>query len=250
MICRICGLAINEVTKTCPKCGNPIPKEDRDYVPDVSTAPKPSKPEVPPVVHYDPPTTHEPPKPETPPIVYNDPPPTHDSSVFCVNCGAKLSQDVKFCAQCGTPVNSTVPPPRPFPDPGYSPYPPHVTGPRVRHGFTSFWLIGGVIFCPLLGLSYVLFADFLFYEAGLPYENSIITGILLLLQTVCYILLLNWKKLGYWLMVAFSGLAIILNIAMGGSIIFQIIVAPISLFIFWLILNIRKNGKTTWEQLQ
>lgn len=74
---------------------------------------------------------------------------------FCANCGATVSEDTRFCAQCGRPVQAAAPGPLVPPPPGYPPgggvsaHPPAL--PRnVAAGLCYvFWFVSGIVFLVL-----------------------------------------------------------------------------------------------------
>lgn len=71
-----------------------------------------------------------------------------------------------------------------------------------------------------------------------------VSGVFGLVNVVAIVLLLNWKKNGFVLLVISSlvnaSLAVILSTIPWGI---------IGLIIWYLILQLKKNGKTCWEQL-
>jgi hypothetical protein len=66
---------------------------------------------------------------------------------------------------------------------------------------------------------------------------------------VGYILLLLWKKIGFRVLIGVSIISLPFDIALGMNI-GQILWSIVGILILWGILHIRKNGKTTWEQLE
>jgi uncharacterized membrane protein SpoIIM required for sporulation len=157
--------------------------------------------------------------------------------MFCSKCGAEIGDDVRFCPKCGTAISS-------------------VTGnvargtDRNRHGFVTFWLVLGVIFGPIAGL--MCFAtpySIAQYYPKASYSSIMSMGIISLADTVACILMLCWKKIGFWLWLGLSVVSIIISIGVGISIGY-ILSSFVGIAIMWGILHIRKNGKTTWEQLE
>jgi hypothetical protein len=131
------------------------------------------------------------------------------------------------------------------------------TAPKERHGFTSFWLISGAIFNPIVCLIYLFAPDSmesLYNISGYGYRfysgYAILAGLLMAAGTVAYIFLLSWKKAGFWLLVAVTISNNFLSVAiMGMNFILALFFSAISIAILWGILHIRKNGYTAWDHL-
>jgi len=128
---------------------------------------------------------------------------------------------------------------------------------RKRHGFTTFW----IIFSSIVSVIIALFSMAVYPS---PIINFIMLNaeLTIVITIVSCILLLCWKKIGFWLFIGSFIVSILLSVIMITmsnvySIIsawytfFQIIVmAIINIAVMWGVLHIRKNGKTAWEQLK
>lgn len=119
---------------------------------------------------------------------------------------------------------------------------------KKRHGFVTFWLW-------LLMISNAVFAIFMIYAAtSSTMILSLILALLLpLLNIAGSILLLNWKKLGYWLILAVPFLYFLITIFSHTSasdaltvLVQDLIFVPLVLFA---ILQIKKDGVSCWKQL-
>jgi RNA polymerase subunit RPABC4/transcription elongation factor Spt4 len=167
----------------------------------------------------------------------------------CPSCGTVLKDDAEFCKNCGEAVKGGV-------SRAMSPLIENTVSTinRVRHGFTSFWLILGIVSCSLSGLMYIFLYAYNSYTGNLSFWNSyyILLGSAMILELISLVLLLNWKKIGFWLLIGDVAIISILSIttAMANSNpVVQIIIAVIGTVSFWAVLQIPKNGKSTWEQL-
>jgi hypothetical protein len=165
--------------------------------------------------------------------------------MFCVKCGSEiLDNGVRFCSKCGNAIETGT-------------EDDVKTDVRKRHGFTSFWLVFSLIWCAYQGVGWIV-------TSGANRTGG--TGILYGLSTIAIafgiILLLRWKKIGFWLFVGSSIVSLLLVIPMMGnttvttgetdSIVLNIMLLSwriISIAIMWGVLHIHKNGKNTWEQL-
>jgi hypothetical protein len=68
-------------------------------------------------------------------------------------------------------------------------------------------------------------------------------------QVIGLVLLLRWKKIGFWIITVVSGVSLMINLTIGG-IVLQTIGAIIGIVIYWGVLQLKKNEKTAWEQLE
>jgi hypothetical protein len=59
---------------------------------------------------------------------------------------------------------------------------------------------------------------------------------------------LSWKKSGFWVIICSSVFSLIANVVSGESIGIALI-GLVGIPILWGILQLRKDGKSTWEQL-
>ena len=156
--------------------------------------------------------------------------------MFCVKCGSEIANDVQFCPRCGNAINSTVA------DSVNSTE-------RKRHGFTSFWLIFSLICSVIVGGIYVFSPSIITQYYNVSSGLVMLYGFSAMAVVVGDILLLCWKKTGFWLFIGSSVVSLLLNMAIGMNFL-QSLWGLIGIVIMWGILHIRKNGKTAWEQLE
>jgi len=110
-----------------------------------------------------------------------------------------------------------------------------------RHGFVSFWLWAGVI-------SGGIFIPFLLFLPDYIISNKFICNFFGLSGCISYILILNWKKLGFYLFCFGNIFGIFIN-TQNSFIALSIFSSIIGILIFFGILNIKKNGISTWDYL-
>jgi len=120
-----------------------------------------------------------------------------------------------------------------------------------RHGFVTFWLVLGVIVCSLAGYGYLFYPNIAMQSLyGYRASSGLLSliGILLAICAVCYILLLCWKKIGFWLFVVDIIIQSILFVIIGAGF-GQALFSIVTVAILWGVLHIRKNGISTWDYL-
>ena len=127
--------------------------------------------------------------------------------------------------------------------------------PKERHGCVSAWLIFMIIANAAGAVIYLFFwNDFMemMPEESLeqmPDVNPMLVGILSILNLVFAILLLKWKKIGFWGFVATSVISLGLNIQAGLGV-GQIIMGLVGILILYGILQIPKDEASAWSHLE
>lgn len=157
---------------------------------------------------------------------------------------------------------------------------------KRRHGFVTFWLWLGII-VNIITIFTAIIAYQNFTNLGYVGMDLIASGVdinpfcdainhhVFIMQIIAgasgvcliagYVLLLKWKKAGFWLLAITSVIVAGLNVLMmnfvkqdyallglniNWSPITQLIVTPISVLILWGILQIKKDGISCWKLLQ
>lgn len=162
----------------------------------------------------------------------------------CINpaCTAELDDYVERCPECGVAqkrITSISKSPIPTKQP---------TNRRVeRHGFITFWLYLTAIANFIMAIIQLLPKQS--YGQLFPDKYvgiSIFCGILSILCIVGIVMLLNWRKLGFYI-ILFSGIiGNLLSLWTMRSFPYGLI----SIFILWLVLQIKKNNISYWNALQ
>jgi hypothetical protein len=161
---------------------------------------------------------------------------------FCSNCGTEIAENIKFCGSCGTAATQSKAQDSQI----------NITEEmsKKRHGFTTFWLI---LMLLLMLLSFIVsFID----PASLESPAIIFERIGVICYLISIILLLYWKKIGFWILIATEIYSAVSYLAYSEYYLANSEYddsAFIGLFIFAVtigVLHIRHEGKTTWEQLQ
>ncbi len=129
-------------------------------------------------------------------------------------------------------------------------------GLKERHGCVTAWLVFAFVVTGLSALFYFFAYDKMLAmaeenpEVQIPNVNPTVMGVLSLLQIAFIALLWQWKKVGFWGLVALSLAGLVLNLMSGASPAGPIFGTVFALAIWYGILQIKKNGKSTWEQLE
>lgn len=169
----------------------------------------------------------------------------------------------------------------------YQQYAVSVNNERQRNGFVTFWLWFGIVCSVISGITgFVSFQSIMSNLGYLEYQlnsagidTSSVTqigncsGIMIcttVVSAICciigYIMLLKWKKAGFWLLVIASIVISCINMyVMGllseacaeiGSFSFssytttmQVVASVIGWIVLWVILQIKKSGVSCWSQL-
>lgn len=153
---------------------------------------------------------------------------------------------------------------------------------KERHGFITFWFILGIIgsvLSPITAIYQYIQLDtqvnYYRYQNGYEQIADEMESLLSITQTsiilsivaaifgiVCIILLFNWKKIGFYGQIlsstVFGGISIYLISKIGRisgvdttlSMILPIVSIVLGTFIFYAILQIKKNGISCWKQLE
>ena len=125
---------------------------------------------------------------------------------------------------------------------------------RKRHGFVTFWLVAMICVAIISLISEFSGTSSSFNnimkQFGLASDFTIGFNIF---QSIVYIisafLLLNWKKIGFWLIVIIDVISAFV-IGNGSFIIVWLVLYAIKEGLLFGILNIRKNGVSTWDYLK
>ena len=167
---------------------------------------------------------------------------------YCYKCGKLLKGYSRFCPYCGEAQDGSK-------TSNYHTYNENVGFKKKRHGFVTFWLVTMLCFC-VIGL-FVLFSDSISPMLNLLKLFGIINDIGItysILQVIVYIiavvLLLNWKKIGFWLIIATDIVSSFVLANKGDAIILLLVSYAIKDVFLFGILNIRKNGISTWDYLK
>ena len=126
---------------------------------------------------------------------------------------------------------------------------------KKRHGCVSAWLIFMIIANAFTALLYLFFFDN--FMEMLPEEsldqmpdiNPIILGVLGVLNLIFAVLLLKWKKIGFWGFVATSIITLGINLNAGLGI-GSSLLGLIGILLLYGILQIKQDDVSAWNHLE
>ena len=118
---------------------------------------------------------------------------------------------------------------------------------RKRNGFVTFWL-----WLILAGNMFAAVTSFFFERMrGSDFPDqlviiSVISGVLCLVSAFGAQMLLNWKKSGFVVIFVSAACNALIALVSTGS----FPVGIVGVVLLWMILQLKKNGKSCWEQMR
>jgi len=182
----------------------------------------------------------------------------------CDKCGAEITSDVQVCPKCGAAVKTIA-------DTTVN------NSKRIRHGFTTVWLILGIVYFSYIGLGFGFGGVMVIIDPPAPGPFvpdplfSLFQMFACFAQAISLFFIFKWKKNWFWGFIGASSGSILLQIVNAIDIMnnirrmignekliaahitsshIVIILSIILIISFWGVLHIRKNGKSAWSQLE
>ena len=121
---------------------------------------------------------------------------------------------------------------------------------KQRHGCVTAWLILMIVVNSLASLLYLLAGDFINQNLPqpIPGPTLIILAILGVVNVVCSVMLMQWKKMGFWGFIATAIAAFAINISIGLGV-GQSVTGLIGIGILYAILQIKKDDVSAWSNM-
>lgn len=122
---------------------------------------------------------------------------------------------------------------------------------KKRHGCVTAWLILMIIANSITAISYLLMGDTILENLPNPTSKStlILLAILGLANLAFAILLFQWKKWAFWGFTASALITLVINLSIGLSI-GQSLLGLLGFILLYVVLQIKQDGKTAWENLE
>lgn len=118
-----------------------------------------------------------------------------------------------------------------------------------RHGFVTFWLIFGLVMNCITVLIYICLGHLVEQRLGASSFTIMVIIFMCLFNSVCSIMLLSWRKAGFYGFVISTFVGFVININLR----IPFIWCALGLFGFMItyaILQIKKNGISAWANLK
>lgn len=160
--------------------------------------------------------------------------------IKCPLCGNETPKVLTRCKHCGEQLSKK----QEFETP-------EVYQIKTRAGFTTFYLWLGLVLNSLMGIAYfaTIFTRRGLWSAYDPMYTRIYGFVTSAILFCGYLSLMHWKKSGFYVLILMAGVSQIMNLVVGGSLSFSTFFPFLSAIILYAVLQIRKNGKSCWEQL-
>lgn len=121
---------------------------------------------------------------------------------------------------------------------------------KQRHRFVTAWLVLMVIANSLIALFYIYTISFSLEDLpdNITLKTIIISGVVSLANVFFSILILKWRKIGFWGFAGFSIITLMINLNIGTSF-GKSAIGILGVVVLFVVLQIKKNNLTAWENL-
>lgn len=121
---------------------------------------------------------------------------------------------------------------------------------KGRHNLVTIWLILMIIGNALTALK-LLFSAFIHNRyPEIPMPMQIITAFLTIVSVFFVVQILRWKMIGFTGYVATVAIVLITALLIGNLSLIRVIYAIAGIAILYSVLQIKKNGKSAWKELE
>lgn len=122
---------------------------------------------------------------------------------------------------------------------------------KARAGFTTFYLWLGLVLNSIMGIAYfaTIFTRKGLWSAYDPMYARIYGFVSSAILFYGYLSLMRWHKSGFYILIIMAGITQIMNFMAGDNVSLSTFFPIMPAIILYTVLQIRKNGKSCWEQL-
>jgi len=122
---------------------------------------------------------------------------------------------------------------------------------KQRHGCVTTWLILIIIANSILSALYLFGSEDITdaLAENIPEAMIVLLGILGAANAIFAVMLLKWKKLGFWGIAGLSIIGVIINLSLGLGL-GNSLLGLVSLSILYGILQMKQGNATAWENLE
>lgn len=123
--------------------------------------------------------------------------------------------------------------------------------PKQRAGFVSFYLWLALVVNSIIGLAYfaTIFTRKGLWSAYDPMWTRIYGFVSSAILVYGYVLLLRWRRPGFFVLALMAGVNLVMNLSTGGDLSLITFSPLFGILILYAVLQIRKNGKSCWKEL-
>jgi len=121
---------------------------------------------------------------------------------------------------------------------------------KQRHGCVTAWLILMIIVNSLIAVLYLFAGDMIAqsFPKGISNSMLILLAILGVGNVISSILLFKWMKIGFWIFLVTSIVALVVNFSIGLGIM-QSLLGLVGIAVLYGILQVKKDNVSAWENL-
>jgi hypothetical protein len=122
---------------------------------------------------------------------------------------------------------------------------------KQRHGCVTAWLIVMIIINSLFAIIYLFASDMItkYLPGNVSTRMIILLGIIGIGNVVFSVLLIQWKKIGFWGFIITSVAALIINLSIGLGI-GQSVFGLVGIAVLYGVLQIKKDNIPAWDNLE
>lgn len=122
---------------------------------------------------------------------------------------------------------------------------------KQRHGCVTAWLALMIVANAITSLIYFFASEIVLqkFQGKGSKEVLFVLGFFGIINVVAALLLMRWKKIGFWIFSISSAVILVINLLIGlgtGRVIFGLI----GIIILYGILQIKNNGISAWDNLK
>ena len=116
---------------------------------------------------------------------------------------------------------------------------------KQRHGCVTAWLVLIIVVNSLITITYLFASDLITNNrSNVSTTMIVLLGILGVANIIFAVMLLQWQKFGFWGFIA-SSIVVMIGIEVGQSVLGLVGVA-----VLYIILHIKKDNVTAWDNLE
>ena len=122
---------------------------------------------------------------------------------------------------------------------------------KQRHGCVTAWLILMIVVNSITAAAYLFLNNFITEILTVSSSSVIVIllGLISLANVFFSVLILQWKKTGFWGFCGTSIAALVINLYIGIEV-YQSVLGLLGIAVLYAILQFRKNESSAWDNLE